>query len=66
MLDSCPVFCLRLAFALHLSALRRVRDSNPRDTECDIEGMSGSTLWAQIAVIEAVIFSMSICQFGRF
>ena len=28
--DSCPVFCLRLAFALHLSALRRVRDSNPR------------------------------------
>ena len=64
--DSCPVFCLRLAFALHLSALRRVRDSNPRDTECDIEGMSGSTLWAQIAVIEAVIFSMSICQFGQF
>ena len=35
---SCPVFRLHLAFALHLSALRSVRDSNPRDTECDIEG----------------------------
>lgn len=49
--DSCPVFCLRLAFALHLSALRRVRDSNPRDTEYDIEGISESAQNAQIVAL---------------
>lgn len=51
MLDSCPVFRLHLAFALHLSASRRVRDSNPRDTEYDIDGISGSAQNAQIVAL---------------